>query len=316
MPARDGPPRQALGVGGADVVLVDHVEHAGAGDAGDDGQRDRGQGGRGQDEVQERVQRRVRPTHDEAVEHVEPGRVLGEQARVLPPRRGQPRQLHREHVLEDEAEEEDGDRHPEQRGQHGRGVHPRQVTPRGHVAERDPQADRDEQREQRELDGRGEEPDQLLGDGLAGGGGDAEVPSHQTAEVGEILLEDRPVEAVQRVELRDRVGGGPFAQQRLRGAAGQGSHPGEEQHAEPEEDRDQQQQPPDDESEHGDLSARSGVTCARGWRSGRPPPARGVLLADHSAASTVIRLKLSFWTGLGSKPSTPGRKASAGSVLA
>ena len=38
--------------------------------------------------------------------------------------------------------------------------------------------------------------------------------------------------------------------------------------------------------------------------------------AGHSASATVTRLKFSFCTGLGSKPSTPGRNARAGSVEA
>ena len=54
----------------------DDVEHRGASDPGDDRQRDRGQRDAGQDEVLDRVPRRGEITRDDAVQHVEPGRMV------------------------------------------------------------------------------------------------------------------------------------------------------------------------------------------------------------------------------------------------
>ena len=209
----------------------------------------------GQHEVDEGVPGGVGPADEEPVEDEEARRVLGEEPGVLPPGRREPREPDGEGVLEDVAEHEDRDGHAEQRGQHGRGVHPGLVAAGGHVAERDAEPDGDEQGEHRQLDGRREQAEQLLGHRRPGGGRDAEVALHHASHVRQVLLEDRAVEAVQPVELPDGVGGRPLAEQRLRGPPGQRPDPGEQQHAEADEDRHEQQQPPDDESEHRGPSA-------------------------------------------------------------
>ncbi len=200
--------------------------------------------------MQEGVQRRRRVAHQEPVQDVEAGRVVAEQSRVLPPDGRQPAQPDREHVLEDEAEEEHRDRHPDQGREHRGVVHPGEVAPGRDVAQRDTEPQGEHQGEHRQLDGRGEQSEQLVGHRLAGGGRDTEVAGEDALHVTQVLLPHRSVVAVQLVERRHRVGRGPLTQQRLRGPAGQCPYPQEQQDGQAEQDRHEQQQPPHDEPEH------------------------------------------------------------------
>jgi hypothetical protein len=106
--------RDALGPRRPHVVLVLHVEDRRPGDARDHGQRDRAERDGRQDQVLDRIDERLAvPGHD-AVEDVELRRVLGVEQHVLPALRRQPAELDGEDVLQHQAQDEDGDRDPEQ----------------------------------------------------------------------------------------------------------------------------------------------------------------------------------------------------------
>ena len=117
---------EALGPGGADVVLTEHVEQARAGHPGDDRQRDRADGDRRQDQVLAGVDDELPVPLQQPVEHLEVGDELehavlaeapllverrGDEPRREPARRrqGEERVLERdgEEVLQEQTEHED-----------------------------------------------------------------------------------------------------------------------------------------------------------------------------------------------------------------
>jgi hypothetical protein len=69
----------------AHVVLVLHVEHCGARDARDDGERDRAERNRRQDQMLDRVEERLHIARNDGVEHVEARGVVDVDQDVLTP---------------------------------------------------------------------------------------------------------------------------------------------------------------------------------------------------------------------------------------
>ena len=149
VPTADDPGGEALGLGGADVVLVEHVEHRGPGDPEDHREGDRGQGDRRQDQVLECVPRGIPLTGEDAVEDEHARHPGGVETGGLATRDRQHLPLDGEEVLEEERGEEHRHRYAHQGEDHcarvGEGTH----AARGDVAERDPERDGDEQRQQR-----------------------------------------------------------------------------------------------------------------------------------------------------------------------
>src|SRR6476646_9626746 len=76
------------------------------------------------------------------------------------------------------------------------------------------------------------------------------------------------------VDLLDRLGRRPLAEQRLRGAARERPDPDEDEDREPEQDRDQQEQSTDDEPEHECLvESRFKPAAKKGpWGPAEPAP--------------------------------------------
>ena len=154
VPAADDPDRQALGLGGAHVVLVEHVEDRGSGDPEDDGERDRREGDGGQHEVAHGIRRAVELAREQAVEDEEPRDAGAAEGGVLAPGHREDRVLDREVVLEEEGEEEDGDRHADERHDDSPAVEGGVVPPRRDVAEGDREHHRDQHGRDAELDRR------------------------------------------------------------------------------------------------------------------------------------------------------------------
>ena len=98
---------------------------------------------------------------------------------------------------------------------------------------------------------------QLLADRAARVDARAEVALDEgRPEVAQVLDVDGVVEAVLPLDLRDRLRRRALAEQRLRGPAGQGPDPREDEDREPEQDRDEEQQPADDEAKHSFANGR------------------------------------------------------------
>ncbi len=84
---------------------------------------------------------------------------------------------------------------------------------------------------------------ELVDDGGARLDGRPEVAAEKPTEPCEVLLDGRPVEAVQLVDLGDPLRCGAFAEERHGGAARKGADPQEQQDRQPEQGRDEQEEP-------------------------------------------------------------------------
>ena len=251
---------------------------------------------------------RVPLPRQQPVEHVEVRDAGGVHAHVLPARARQPAQLDGEAQPQQVGEEEDRDRDAEQRGDDRGGVHPAPVPPGGQVAQRDAEPDREHQRDDRELDGARHPLQELGGHRSPGARGVAEVQPDRTAQELQVLEPDRLVETEQFVVLLDGLRGGALAEGGLRGPAGQRAQPREEQHRQPEEDRDQLEEPPGDEAGHVLRSPFRSRT--RPGRAGGRTATGAAGVAIYSFSETVE--KTSAVSGLGSRPSTASLTTSAG----
>ena len=129
-------------------------------------------------------------------------------------------ELHREDVLEQDREEEDGNRDPDERGHEARVVHHAAVAFGGEEPEGHAEGDCEDHRRDRELDRRREAARDLLGDRTPRGDARAEIALHELLEVLEVLDVDRPIEPVDALDLLDRLGRRPLAEQRLAGSPG------------------------------------------------------------------------------------------------
>jgi hypothetical protein len=128
------------------------------------------------------------------------------------------------------------------------------VVLRGQEAERDAEQHGHEHRGQAQLH-RGREPAaDLLRHGSPRDHVVAEVERDDVLHVLVVLLVDRPVEPVLPVDLGHRLRGGPLAEQRLGGSAGQRPDEQEQEDRQADQDRHEQDQPADDEAQH--LAAR------------------------------------------------------------
>jgi len=153
--------------------------------------------------VLEGVPRGPEVAGDDPVQNVEAGRVLGGDRDVLPPGRLEPAELDGEHVLEQVAQHEHRHGDAEQRSDRGQVVDPRLRSSPGYEAERDADDDGEQDRRAGQLERRLEPAGDLLRDRLLGLDRDAEVELDDLAHVAEVLLVDRPVQAVRRPHLRD-----------------------------------------------------------------------------------------------------------------
>ena len=255
--APDDPVGEALGLGRADVVLVEHVEHRGAGDPEDHGEGDARQRQRGQHEVLERVPRGVELPGEQAVEDEEPGDAGRIEAAVLAARHGQPAELDREDVLEQEREEEDGDRDADEGEDHRRVVEEARPAAGGEVAERDAERDGDEHREEAQLDRRWEALEEDVQRVRTGehAGRRAEVALEDAADELAVLDPDGLVEAELGLHGGTGLRGGALTEDRRDGPSGKGAQPQEQQQRQDDEHADHLNQAPDDEPQHEFLLA-------------------------------------------------------------
>jgi hypothetical protein len=117
----DAATRQPLGAGGAHVILVQDLEHRGAGHAGDDGERHGAEHDRRQDEMTQGVEESARLIGHERVDGHEPGRLVERVVDEVDAARDRqkPKPDRNEHDQE-QAPPEDRHRIPEQRDRHQR----------------------------------------------------------------------------------------------------------------------------------------------------------------------------------------------------
>ena len=154
-----------------------------------------------------------------------------------------------------------------------------------------PNADREDERRDRQLERGREAPRELLEHGAAGLDGRAEVARQQLAEPGEVLLDERPVEAVELVDPLDRLGCRLLTEQGDGGPAGQRAHPEEQQDRQTEQGGDQQEQPAcrwcAARRSPGDRATSVSRAAAEGVRMPRP---RGPRPTAASARSLLAQL--------------------------
>ena len=176
MHREDAPFRHALGARGADVVLVDDLEHRGAHETAPH---------RGLDQRQHHGRR------DQMMQQVEEGAV----ANRVPVARRQPAELDREDVDGDEAEPEGRDRQRDHGADGGERIEQRIAAQRAKDADPAAEQHRDDSRRRHQLQ-RGAE---MRGDHrqhrLAVAIGLAPITPHHAAEPVEILDRQRPIEA-------------------------------------------------------------------------------------------------------------------------
>ena len=199
----DGDRRQAFRARRPHVVLVLDVEHRRACDPRDDGEWDRPEGDRREDEVLQNVPERVPVPLDDRVEDVEVRRVLHVDEHRDPADAGKPGQADGEDVLEDDREEEDRNRYPEQRRHEAHVVEDPAVPLRGDEAERHPGENGEEHRGDRQLHGGRELLLDLGRDAPARGDAHAEVALDGRLQVRPVLLVDGLVEPVVLAVGRD-----------------------------------------------------------------------------------------------------------------
>src|SRR5207248_5229206 len=268
--------RQALRVRRPHVVLVLEVEHGRARDARDDGERNRAERDPGQDQVLEHVPERVPIAFDDRVEDVEVRRVLHVDEHRDPADSREPREPHREDVLEDDREEEDRDRYPEQGGNQAQMVEDPAVALRRQEAERDAEEDGEEHRRERELHRRREALLDLGRHPAARGDADPEVSGDRRLQVRPVLDVDGLVEAVALAVRLDESRRRALTEERLGRAPWERPDPEEDQERDAEEDRGEQEQPADEIPKHSVRRLRRSLVTARPrrtpGRTGRFPP--------------------------------------------
>ena len=241
--------REPLGPRGPDVVLLEHLEHAGAADA--------------------RDQRRLVEAEREGGQHHVAHRAHGVREHRNVTRGRQPAQAHGEEVDEVEAQPEAGDADAEQRDQHEPAVPGGAPVGCRDRAGRHADGDRDQQRGEHQHE-RGLRPlPERLAHGAVEEVGLAEIAAEDAGVEADELLVDGPVEAEalsRRLDLRGRgVGAQHHADRVTRDQVDEQEDDGDDdgQHGQ---DRGQPSQ------EIGPHASRLGLTSpARRCRSGRAP---------------------------------------------
>src|SRR4030042_460243 len=112
--------RQPLCSGRADIVLLKHLQHCGAGHAGDNGHGYGAQSYGRQDEMLDAVEQRFGVPGQYAVHDDQVGDPLEFDTRIQPRHRGQPTEAHREETVEHQPQPENGQGNPQQAANHGR----------------------------------------------------------------------------------------------------------------------------------------------------------------------------------------------------
>ena len=234
----DGPLAQPLGPRRADVVLAEHLQRGRAGLALDQGDRLQGEDRDGKDDL--RVERPV-----PAERQRRPGHECQERDH----------QERREHVGRDRPQKK--------RGARDRDVDRPALVEGGDEAERDADESRDDDRQEPELqrDRRGLGDDR--GDGAPADQRVAEVAGDETADIGEELLEEGPVEAGGGADRLDAIGivgdvAGRPQEDQLDRVAG----PVEGERIDAEEDQQERRDP--QEKEASEIFQRSGPMGERG----------------------------------------------------
>ena len=194
--ARDLALLEALGAGRAHVVLVERVEHARAGHAGDDGHRVERERERRQDDVLHDVAERLEVTREQGVDDVEPRPAHGLEQRVhaSPGRQDVPDA--REEDDEEDARPVDGHRHAEKREDGRHAVDRGPLVDGGDDAEDDAHERREDDRHEGELDRRREAAHDLLGDRRVRVVGGPQVTGERTTQEVEVLQQYRVAQAV------------------------------------------------------------------------------------------------------------------------
>jgi hypothetical protein len=123
----------------------------------------------------------------------------------------------------------------------------------GPVAERDADADREDQRHDAQFERGRKAAEELLHHGPVRLDRCSEVALEQAADPDEVLLEERPVEAVQLVDSGDGIRGRLLTEKGDGGSAGKSPDPGEQQDTEAEQGGDEEQQSPADGTQQRDL---------------------------------------------------------------
>ena len=195
--AARSPAAHALGVGGADVVLAEHLEHARAHHARGEGHLDEAERDRGQDHVAEE-----RPE------------AVAERPELA---HGQPAQLDAEREHQEQAEPEGRDREAGQRQRHRRLVEPGVRAQRGEQAERDGERDGEDLRRDRQRDRRLEPLEDGRGDRTAEKDRLPEVGVRQPAQIAAELNGEGLIEAEILPGPLDLLAGGIVARQEGRG---------------------------------------------------------------------------------------------------
>ena len=193
--ADDPARRQPLGARRADIVLAEHFQHRRAGLAGDDRQRNGAEHNRRQDQVPDRRNEGAPVAVEQAVEGHEAGDRAQEDAEFHPPRHRRPVQGAGEQDDQQQAPPEDrhriaGERHP-----HRQLVEPRTALDCGEDAGRDAEGDGEDQREGRQFEGGGEQRQEVDDHRSLGRQRHPEIALQDLADVIEVLLPDRLVEA-------------------------------------------------------------------------------------------------------------------------
>ena len=241
------------------------------------------------------------PTRDQCVDQHEARVGLDVEAGVDPARGREPVELGAEDPLERQPEDEDRDADAEEREDRDGAVGRALDVPAREAPKRDPEADGEEEGEQGQLDG-ARKPRQEVGcDRGPGDDARAEVTAEQLAEIEEVLLVQRLVEAEGLPDSGNRLGGRVLAEDGPRRVARQEVDEREQDDRQPEQDRDGRDESPDDVLQHDpgptplETDARCDTTPGRspgpgvGWiGSGRRQPAATSSTAYLSSQTELI----------------------------
>ena len=235
--------RDAAGPRGADVILLQHLQHGRADLAGDDAEMDEAQGQRRQDEMEQRADEGPAVARDQRVDGVEAGDGMGRGDVAGDPSRAR---QDAEPAIEDIDQQQP---QPEGRGRDSGdrdgAAHLVDGLVLGHGrehAQRNAEDDGQQQGGDGELDGRREEQQDIVDHRPLGADRDAEIPMQQPADIGDVLHGDRLVEAELGPDMGDGRIGGALARHHPRRVARDhmGDDEGDDRDAEDDEDEENQ----------------------------------------------------------------------------
>ncbi|MFO7649898.1 MAG: ATP-dependent DNA helicase, partial [bacterium] len=237
-PAGDKEVADAIGVGGADVVLAQHLEHGGPGHPRHKAGRISSQGQGGEDQVPEGILERDPVPGQQRIENVKAGHLLDgmgkAEGHVHPAGDGKEPELAVKDDLEEEREPKGRQGDADQRQDADRYIHRASMEARREHAEDDPDDGCQRHAGQDKLEGVGQAVGDLLSHRPLGGDRFLQVAAQRVAQIVEILHRERPIEAKLFGDAHDllRFGARPDIE---RGRIGR-HHPreGKGDHGEPE----------------------------------------------------------------------------------